>query len=458
MWIEILTVILGLFILLYWSFKKKYKYWKTKGVYQIEPSFPFGSMAEVFTGKKAMHDIYLAQSRETINLPFYGVYLFARPSLIVRDPDLIKQITIKDFEYFVDRNSQGANQRFYGKTKVDQIWANQLLTVTGEKWKNIRSTFTPIFTGRKMKAMTVFIQESCKNLVRALDKYAEKNEAFEAKDFVGRFAIDAVASCAFGVDSKSLEDENSIFVKYSKNIFSNGTGQMIKYLIPFLVPYGRNIMDFLGISTFKKKETEFFYNIIIETLNQRKQSKVKRNDLIDMMLDAIKGDLKEEEEKEEQFDIDAKLKHSVKKKEFDEVEIVATAMALLIAGYDTTGSSLSWCLYELSKQPEIQEKLRAEIESTCDDIDDGITYEQIQSMTYLDQIFCETLRLHPPIGLMRRSATKTYQIPDTNIIIEKGNEVSINIAAVHMDPKHYETPEIFNPDHFSKEAKAKRHS
>ena len=175
MWIEILCLILVLFGLLYWSFKKKYKHWTTKGVYQIEPTFPFGSVPELFTRKKAMHDIYLAQAKETINLPFYGIYLLARPSLIVRDPDLIKQITIKDFEHFVDRNGQSANQRFFGKTKVDQIWANQLLVVTGEKWKNIRSTFTPIFTPTFSAIEWLFVSTfpfMAKPLPRVSFKYA----------------------------------------------------------------------------------------------------------------------------------------------------------------------------------------------------------------------------------------------------------------------------------------------
>ena len=102
--------------------------------------------------------------------------------------------------------------------------------------------------------------------------------------------------------------------------------------------------------------------------------------------------------------------------------------------------------------------MRAEVEDACDfDPDQEITYDQLQSMTYLDQVLNETLRFHTPVGLLKRAATKRYQVPNSDVVIEKENLAWINVIAVHMDPKHYESPQIFNPDHFSKEAKAKRH-
>ena len=45
----------------------------------------------------------------------------------------------------------------------------------------------------------------------------------------------------------------------------------------------------------------------------------------------------------------------------------------------------------------------------------------------------------------------------TDIIIRKGEEVLINVAGFHSDPKYYPNPEAFNPENFSKEAKEKRH-
>ena len=73
------------------------------------------------------------------------------------------------------------------------------------------------------------------------------------------------------------------------------------------------------------------------------------------------------------------------------------------------------------------------------------------------QIISEVLRLHNPASILQRSANKDYQIPNTDLVIPEGTGVWINGVAVHMNPKYYENPKSFNPEHFSKEAKAKRH-
>ena len=67
----------------------------------------------------------------------------------------------------------------------------------GEEWKNIRSTFTPIFTSGKMKAMMVFVQETCKRLINELDDLSEKKEAFELRDLLGKYSMDTIGKLNF---------------------------------------------------------------------------------------------------------------------------------------------------------------------------------------------------------------------------------------------------------------------
>ena len=146
------------------------------------------------------------------------------------------------------------------------------------------------------------------------------------------------------------------------------------------------------------------------------------------------------------------------KQSFDELVIVATAIVLLVAGYDTTGTTLAWACYELAKNPEIQEKLRQEVEDILDgDPEKKLTYDDIQSMTYLDQVINETLRFHNPVGALQRSAAKEYKVPGTDIVLPKDTMVWINVLSMHFDQKHYENPHGFDPDHFSKDAKSNRH-
>ena len=132
-------------------------------------------------------------------------------------------------------------------------------------------------------------------------------------------------------------------------------------------------------------------------------------------------------------------------------------MIILIAGYDTTGNTLSFAMYELAKNHEIQDRLRAEVEDITDgDTEKKLNYDDLQNMTYLDQILSETLRFHNVVGNLMRVTTKEYTIPGTDIILPEDSMVWINAVGLHFDAKHYSDPHTFNPEHFSKEAKGKR--
>ena len=74
-------------------------------------------------------------------------------------------------------------------------------------------------------------------------------------------------------------------------------------------------------------------------------------------------------------------------------------MIFLVAGYDTTGTTLAFACYQLAKNPEIQERLREEVEEVSGgDMDEEITYEDLHNMTYLDQVQGSTdYRLYQPI-------------------------------------------------------------
>ena len=80
-------------------------------------------------------------------------------------------------------------------------------------------------------------------------------------------------------------------------------------------------------------------------------------------------------------------------------------------------------MYQLAKNPEVQEKLRTEIqEVTNGDLEKNLCYDDLQTMTYLDQVINETLRLHNPVGVgaLNRTTTKDYMMPETDLIIPKG--------------------------------------
>merc|ERR1712013_357996 len=313
---------------------------------------------------------------------------------------------------------------FPGKT-TDVYWLGQMTIKTGDQWKDIRSTFSPIFTSGKMKAMMRFIDKVSDSLVGHLDKRTALTDGFELKDTMGKFSLDTLASCAFGVDGQSFEDKESVFVNNAARIFSNTKMDQFKIFGAMMLPGMAKFMRLMGMNSFKPKETMFFASIVTKTIQQRKASKERKDDLIDLMIDAMEG-LKDEEQEEnkDQYEADMKLAHKTNIKNLDEMSFIGTAMVFLVAGYDTTGMTLSWICYELAKNP--------------------------------DQLIQESLRLHTPIALQRCVTSTEYTMPGTNIKMKQGDTVFINSLGIHSDPEYFPNPSVFNPDNFSKEAKASR--
>ena len=307
MLVTLVFAVITLTVLLYVWLSQKWTYWTKKGIFQVEPTFPFGTMSVWFTRKIHIRDFFMKQVKQAQNLPYYGGYFLHKPILVVKDVDLVRQIIVKDFDHFVDRPVAVVTgispDLLQNGDRCDRIWSKALVNAKGEEWKNMRSTFTPMFTPGKIKAMLIFMHETCKELSAGIDEYAKSGQDMELKDILGKYSISTIASCAFGVNTESFSSENSKFVEFANKILANRPIDGLKLLITS-IPGGYQFLKALNIPMTRKSETEYFYQVIMSTLKHRRETKLRRNDLIDMMIDAINGDgdYENENETEEQFE------------------------------------------------------------------------------------------------------------------------------------------------------------
>ena len=101
--VDLLTVFIGIFALIYYLVRRRYSYWDRKGFKSIpNVSYLFGNFSRAFLQKETFAETVERVYRET-DEPFIGIYSIFRPILLLRDPVLIRQILIKDFSYFTDR-------------------------------------------------------------------------------------------------------------------------------------------------------------------------------------------------------------------------------------------------------------------------------------------------------------------------------------------------------------------
>ncbi|SDJ57916.1 cytochrome P450 [Salipiger marinus] len=123
-------------------------------------------------------------------------------------------------------------------------------------------------------------------------------------------------------------------------------------------------------------------------------------------------------------------------------ELRDNLLTFIVAGHETTALTLSWALYLLAFDPEVQERARAEVQAHV--AGDAATGEEAARMTFLRQVVDETLRLYPPAGIVSRTA----QAPDElcGREIRKGDTVMIPIYALHRNHLLWSEPDAFRPD------------
>jgi len=107
------------------------------------------------------------------------------------------------------------------------------------------------------------------------------------------------------------------------------------------------------------------------------------------------------------------------------------------------------CLKQLAKNKRVQDKLRDEVNKNCDE-NGQVSFDKLQDMTYLDQVFYETLRMHPALVTSSRMCSEDVDLEydGKKVTVEKGINVYVPILEVHYDPENYLEPNKFHPERF----------
>lgn len=150
----------------------------------------------------------------------------------------------------------------------------------------------------------------------------------------------------------------------------------------------------------------------------------------------------------EEIDVQRKVLGTVNNhKKLTEDEMLALSCNFILAGFETTASTLTCAAYELALHQEIQERIVEELSSVVD-INNDIDYEQLMRLPYLDAVVCETLRKHSFVVKVNRITSQEYWIQKLGLILPAGQVVEIPIYALHHNPKYWPNPNKFDPDRF----------
>ncbi|KAF2902947.1 hypothetical protein ILUMI_03247 [Ignelater luminosus] len=430
----ILLIPIALIVCMYVYYKWSFQYWKKKGIPYLEPRIPFGTMQNPFWKPKPFGEEHrkLYSIAKEKGYKHVGLYSFTTAFYMPIDPQYVKNIMSKDFDHFTDRG-------FYYNEKDDPLSAH-LFSIEGAKWRNLRMKLTPTFTSGKMKMMFHTLTECGKQLSDYVENVSLKEEPIDIKNILGCFTTDVIASCAFGIHCNSFKDTDSEFRKYLKRNFVVTAPQLLGIILGFAAP---NLARRLGIRFVPKEVSNYFMRVIRETVEYREKNNVVRKDFMQLLLE-LKNNV---------LETGGDYQHDGKSLTMD--ELAAQAFVFLAAGFETSSTTMTFCLYELAVNQDIQDLLREEINFVLERHDGKLSYEAMMEMKYLEQVIEETLRKYPPLAMTNRICVADYKIPDTDKIIKKGTPVIISILGLHSDEEYFPDPERFDPERFSKENKRK---
>ncbi|XP_039501932.1 probable cytochrome P450 6a14 [Drosophila santomea] len=425
-------------LLAYRFYHNTYTYWARMGVPHERPLPLIGNMKGIGT-KYHLRDInQRIYDKFKGKAPIAGMFLFFKRAAMVTDLDLIKQVLIKDFHHFQDRG-------LFNNTRDDPL-TGHLLTLEGDEWKSMRHKLTPVFTSGKMKKMSEVVVEVGHHLVDATEKAVKAGEVengdVEIKDLCARFTTDVIGSCAFGLECNSLQDPNAEFRKKGRMVFDEPRhSTLIQNFIFTNAKWAKK----LRMKALRDDLTDFFMSAVKNTVDYRLKNGIKRNDFMDQLIE-LRAEDQEAAKKGQGID----LSHGLTLE-----QMAAQAFVFFVAGFETSSSTMAFCLYELALQPEIQNQVRDEIERVLDG--GTITYDALAEMTFLEQVLSETLRKHPILPQLLRETNESYKVPNTEFIIEKGTTLLIPVHSIHHDQDLYPQPELFDPSRFETDNSKSRH-
>ncbi|XP_040003373.1 cytochrome P450 3A30-like isoform X2 [Xiphias gladius] len=298
----------------------------------------------------------------------WGMYELKRPILAVMDPDMLKTILVKEcFAHFTNRRNFRLNGDLYDAVSI----------LEDDDWRRIRNILTPLFTSGRIKEMFSIMKHHSRKLTDKLQSTVDNDEVINVKDFFGGYSMDVLTSCALSVDLDSISNPSNPFITHS--------GKMFRFSIPLFIfqgcfPFFLPLLELLGFSFFSKSSTAFFKAVLEKIRAERNGSSEQTSrDIFQHMINSQTVNEHQDEKKNKVWT------------GLTDHEILSQMTILLIAGFETSATTLVFLAYNLARNPEVMNRLQKEIDSTFPN-KGPVEYEALMQMEYLDSVVNECLR------------------------------------------------------------------
>jgi len=321
----------------------------------------------------------------------YKAYVYGTSMYGTRDVEFAHHVLVENWQNYV---------KGQGIRRVALLLGNGLMVSKGELWKRQRRMIQPAF---HQESVATAIKPMCAVNAELLRKWtvaARRNESVNVTRDVSRMALEVVLRFVFGDD---YELASSHFSLVSQEPARN--------------------MEFA--SSFRA-----LGGIILAIATRRGKSGVAVKDVLGLLMQARDPQSGEH---------------------MGDAQLVDEVLTLIVAGHETTASTLNWTWYLISQHPDVEQKLANELNG----LPSTSEFDDLSKFPYTRQVIEETMRLYPAGWLITRSALHDDQLG--KYFVPAGTEIYIPPYFIQRNPVLWEEPDRFDPDRFRPENLKQRH-
>ncbi|KAI9069672.1 cytochrome P450 [Trametes sanguinea] len=396
------------------------------------PSFIYGNIRQLYDRRSFKYHRHLGEEYGPV-VRLHG--RFGENVLYTYDPKAMHHIVIKDQEVFQESN--------WFTRMLLQLFGPGLLSTLGDHHRKQRKMLNPVFSINHMRHMTPIFYDVCHKLRTAVEARVRSGDAeVDMVGWMGRTALELMGQAGLGYSFDPLVAEpKDQYGEALKNLMPTlsalrgmqqyfpifeaivppGWRRPIANLVPW--PAAHRMVELRDI--LRRRSTEIYEEKKAALLSGDEALKQQVGEGKDLMSILLKANMEASEEDK-----------------LPEEELIGQISTLTFAAMDTTSNALSFTLWRLAQNPDVQTKLRQELMEAKEACGGGdIGYDDLVSLPYLDAVCRETLRIHVPAPLRFREAKQDIVLPLSEpvrgrdgklmhqLLVPKDTSVFVGIAA-----------------------------
>ena len=339
--------------------------------------------------------VFTQWARQYGNIFYYRV--FHRHIYFLNHPDLVKDVLVTNYQNFIKGEAIRFNRRMFG---------NGLIANEGSSWLQQRRLIQPAFHRERIDSygdtMVAYAE-------RMIATWREGEERDIHRDMM-HLTLEIVTKTLFNVEIAGERDHIAVALNSLMELSSGA-----RMLMPPLLRRTPTPSNLRYLQAARRLD-----DIVYSLIRERRASGKIFGDLLSTLLEAR----------------DEAGTAMPDKQLRDEV------MTILLAGHETAAVSLSWIWYLLAQNPDVEQKLYAELSHVLNGRSPAVA--DLSELRYTERVVKEAMRLYPPVWALVRNLINDCEIGGYRI--PAGASVIMSPWVMHRDPQHYDEPERFNPD------------